>query len=775
MANHFSKVVISHPKKFTFLGIALCLSLSIGAANLAYDYSYRAYFTNDHKQLIDFDAIKNKFSDTDNLIFAIKPKQGDVFTQNTLSAINWLTNESWKLPFSIRVNSISNFQHSRGSNDELIIESLFENPTDLTPQEIASGKLITLNEQSLLNRLISKSGEMTAINVLFSFPNKSPFETPELSKKVFELENEFKAKYPNLIIHTAGYTILNNAFVETSMNDMNILFPLMSVIMIGLLFWLLGSWHGAFYTMLMALLSIGPSVGIFIGLGNLLNGTSNAAPMIILTLAFANSIHILVTFQQKFTLSNNKDLSVQESINTNLRPIFLTCLTTAIGFLSLNFSDSPPFRDLGNISALGIIISGILSLTVLPALITISNYKIENREHKWVANFLSWLSDIVVRFKSLLLILMLIMSGILISFIGNNQINDMFKVMFKPDVSFRQAAEFIDANIPGINTLELSVTHKNGLSISNPIFLTDVESMVAWLESNTEIEHVDAIPYLLKRINKNLNNDDQDFYRLAKTQEQAAQHILLYELSLPAGFDVNNMISMDKLSTRVSMSLRSTDSVETILLEERVISYLNSKFPNYEFKISSVSMMFSHISISNTKSMVIASFAALFVISIILLITLKSWKLGLVSLIPNILPALLTFGIWGIFFESFGLAVGCALGMSLGIVVDDTVHFLSRYQTNRVSYSPEESIKRSFNSVGHAMLITTIVLASGFSVLALSSFQLNADVGIFNSITIVAALVCDFFLLSSLLILLDKRNGNKQPNKNNPINDNLIS
>lgn len=168
--------------------------------------------------------------------------------------------------------------------------------------------------------------------------------------------------------------------------------------------------------------------------------------------------------------------------------------------------------------------------------------------------------------------------------------------------------------------------------------------------------------------------------------------------------------------------------------------------------------MFAHIGQSNSESLLGGTVLALFLISMILIIALRSVKIGLLSLIPNLVPVGIGFGLWAIMDGMVGMSLSVVAGMTLGIVVDDTVHFLSKYLRARreKGYSSEEAVTYAFTHVGQALIVTTFVLIAGFMVLTFSTFKMNADMGLLTAITIGIALFIDFFLLPPLLMAVDK-------------------
>jgi len=229
-------------------------------------------------------------------------------------------------------------------------------------------------------------------------------------------------------------------------------------------------------------------------------------------------------------------------------------------------------------------------------------------------------------------------------------------------------------------------------------------------------------------------------------------------MSLPYGLDLNNQLDVDKSSSRIVATFKNMTSNELITVEQEMMRWFAEHAPQYEVDFASPSLMFAHIGQRNITSMLIGTTLALILISILLGVALKSWRFGLISLLPNLAPAAIGFGIWGLYSGQVGLGLSVVIGMTLGIVVDDTVHFLSKYLHARrdKNASAKEAVHYAFDNVGRALWVTTFVLVAGFTVLAQSSFKMNADMGFLTALTIFVALVVDFLFLPPLLMVLDK-------------------
>jgi predicted RND superfamily exporter protein len=670
-----------------------------GLKNVEFNNNYRVYFSEDNPQLLAFDTLQKTYSKSDNVMIAIEPENGDIFTPENLQIIVELTKLAWQLPYSSRVDSITNFQHTIAVEDDLNVADLVRHPLKMSVEEIQQIKKVALNEPLLKNRLISVTGHVAAVNVTMQLPGTNPMEAMEIAEEVRQMAKDFTLKYPKVKLHLSGVVMMNNAFGEAALQDNSSLLPIMYGIVVLILILCFRSFTATIAVVITIIFSIVAALGVAIYFGVKLTPTSVGVPTIILTMAVADCVHLLITFLHNLRLGQEKKQAMQESLRINFQPILLTSATTEIGFMSLNFSDAPPFRDLGNIVALGVLFAFILSVTLLPALMMILPVKtkikanIKGKQMQWLANF-------VINNRKSLLVANGILALVLMSFIPKNEINDEFVKYFDETIEFRRASDFLNENLGGIYNIEFSIDTQEVGGISEPIFLQKMDSFKQWLESLPEVVHVNSISDTFKRLNMNMHGDQTEWYKLPEERDLAAQYLLLYEMSLPYGLDLNDQINIDKSGIRIILSLRNLSTNEMLDVEERILDWIAINLAMYKVNAASPVLMFSHIGQRNIVRMLVGSLAALVLISFILIAAFRSWKLGLISLIPNLIPAGVAFGIWGLVDGRVGLGLSVVTGMTLGIVVDDTVHFISKYRRARIEQglSSEEAIRYAFST-----------------------------------------------------------------------------
>ncbi|TOE33320.1 RND transporter [Vibrio parahaemolyticus] len=751
------------PTKYSLLvllaTIFLIIVATIGGKNLYFRGDYDIFFDGTNKQLLAFDEIQTTFAKTDNLAIVIAPEDGDIFTPQTLSLIQKITVDAWQVPYSSRVDSIANYQHTEAFDDDLLVEDLLYSEYELTPERISKVKSIALSEPVLKSALVSEKGDVTVVNITVQLPEMDKTaEVEEVVSSINAMIDRYQRAYPDVTFHKAGIIAMNHAFMTAAQDDSSTLVPTMLVVILVFLTIMLRSILSVIATLIVIIGSVMATMGISGWAGMFLSTATVNVPTLIMTLAVADCVHVIATMRQSMKNGFTKAQSIERSIALNFVPILITSVTTAIGFLMMNMSDSPVLRDFGNLSALGVMVACFLSVTLLPALLKLLPIHVKMETSQDQKHVMDRLGDFVVSQRRALLPLSVAVIVVCASLIPLNKVNDESVEYFGQRNEFRQAADFMEERISGMTNISIAIKTNESQGIAAPDFLNTIGEFSSWLRDQPETDHVATLADVYKRLNKNMHGDDEAYYSLPQARELAAQYLLLYEMSLPYGLDLNNQINVDKSSIKIVLTVANLGSVELVDLENRIYQWFAEHAPQYQVVASSPSLMFAHIGETNMASMLSTLPITLVLISALLIFALRSVRLGLISLMPNIAPAVIGFGLWALISGEINLGLSVVVTLTLGIVVDDAVHFLSKYQrARREGQTAEQAVRYAFHTVGRALWITTVVLVAGFSVLAMSSFRLNADMGQLSAIVIFIALVVDFLFLPTLLMLFDKK------------------
>ncbi|MCG8409303.1 MAG: MMPL family transporter, partial [Phycisphaerales bacterium] len=513
---------------FILFSLAFASAMGAGAVHLKSTTDNRVFFGPENPELKAFEALEATYTERNDVLIALAPKSGNVFTKDTLSAIHTLTEEMWQAPHSTRIDSITNFQHSYADGDELIIGDLVSDPASLTAAQIAKIRRVATSEPLLTGLLISEDARVTGISANFLLPHGSPTAADEIVAFVRKVIADLKQDHPNIDIHLTGNIMLMSAFGEANTQDMTTLLPLVFLVISIFLLILLRSLVAVLIALLLATTSAGTAMGFAGWSGIVLNAGSGSAPLIVLTMALAYSVHLLSKFIDDYRSGASKRVAILNTVEGNLSPVFLTSLTTAIGFLSMNASDAPPFHDLGNIVAVGVVSAFVFAFTLLPALLDVVRISRDGPKPK-EQTFFKTLSHFVVRRPLSVATICIAVMGVLATGITKIELNENWVHYFDERFQFRKDTDFVLKNLTGIDILEFSISTTAETGIADPEYLKALDDFSAWLRDNPAIVNVNALSDILKKLNMNLHDDDPAFYAVPETGDRAAQYLLLYE------------------------------------------------------------------------------------------------------------------------------------------------------------------------------------------------------------------------------------------------------
>ena len=761
MEARLAALLVRYRYAFVALSLLLVGAVSFGAKYVWFNGDYRLFFKPDYPQLLAHERQQANFTKSDNVSFILAPADGAVFTRKTLAAIEQLTADAWKIPHSIRVDSITNYQHSRASGDDLATADLVRDAANLGDADIAERRAIALAEPMLVGGLISKQGHVTAVNVRLELPDNRDapnLATPEVMAYVRQMQKEFEAAHPDIRMYLMGLVPINQGFNELAQRDSETLAPMMFVVVLVVLGAFFRSASATLVTMLVIVFSLTMSVGFMGWVGYAANQVNVSAPTLILTLAVSDSVHLLLPYLEGLGQGRSRAESMEGSLRVNLSPVFFTNFTTAVGFVGLNFSDSPPFLELGNIAAFGVMATMLLSLTLLPGVMMALPVKVRpgmGEEAHW--RIVDRICEFALAHRRRVFWVVLVVSAACASMIPLNDLNDDTVEYFEKGVPLRDSLDFVQENLTGVDAIGYELSSGEPGGVNDPAFLARVEAFAQWWRAQPETTHVLTFTDIVKRLNRSMHGDDPAWYRIPEERELAAQYVLLYELSLPVGLDLNTLVNFDKSALRFVVSVDNQASRELIALDQRAQAWLAANAPGMAGPGAGVSMIFAHLSQSNIYSMMEGALVSAILISLTMILSLRSFKFGLVSLVPNLLPAAVAYGIWGLLVGQVNLAVAAVFSVSSGIVIDDTIHFLSKYlRARRIDgKSPADAVRYSFSTTGTALFVNTAVLVLGFLVLTMSHFTVNSSLGMMTALIIGIALFFDLFFLPALLLMVD--------------------
>ena len=761
--------LVDNRKLMLVLSTVILIFSAFGVSKLGFNGDFRHMFGEENRDLMTLDKIEAEFLQADNVVFLIKPANNKVFNKSTLEKVEALTDTLWETPYSIRVDSVSNYQRSSSTDDVFTVEPLIEEAAALTQADVDSIQAFARQDAYLKKGLVSSAENVTSMIVTLALPMDPIKRLPAVIEMVGYL-NDVKAKLladnPGMEAHFMGGPSLEASMVDVVKDDLGTLMPITVIVSFFTLGLLLRSGTSVMGTIFIIITANVFTMGVAGWMGYSLTPTSMMAPMMVLVLAMADSVHVLTQYIVAFRQGNTKEDAMKISLESNMVPIILTSVTTAIGFLGMNFSESPAFHDFGNITAMGVLFAFVYTVTYLPGIVLAFPMEPNEKPLKLTPMMESYARFVIKRQKPLLWG-GAFMIPIVCAFIPQNELNDNIIEYFDDSMPLSEAVSFANEHLSGFQYILFSLDSKEEGGANEPEFLTKVDEFSEWIRAQNNVSHVFSYVDIMLNLNKAMHNDDDAFKTVPDSRELAAQYLLLYEMSLPAGNDLTRDVNADRSAVRLMISLNTMPNKELTALDRSAQKWWQDNAPQFAYTGGgSRSLMFANIGQIIVMDMIFGSSVALFFITLIILVGIRSIKYGVISLIPNILPAAIVYGAWGFLVGEVNQAAAMTFSISLGLVVDDTVHFLTKYiKARHAGKTSEESIYYSFSTAGAALLVTSAAIIAGQMVLMLSSFVPNQTMAIMLSSILGIALLLDFSILPPVLLLIDKKKEAKQAAK----------
>ncbi|MEJ7728682.1 MAG: MMPL family transporter [Polyangiaceae bacterium] len=691
----------------------------------------------------------------------VRARQGDVYQPGVLAAVQELTEAGWKLPYATRADSLTNHRHARATADDIVQAELVPGPAAaLGEAELGAIREVVRAEPLLRGALVAEDERATGVNVMLRLPGEHSREVTEAVEAARATAAAVSARHPEIEVIASGMAFMNDAFMQASMRDMQVMIPLMLAVMLAAMALILRSAWAMLPVALVIVFSSAVTMAVAGWLGYPLTPPTIAAPMIVLTVAVADGVHIVLSAMDHLRAGLSRREAAARAVSMNLEAVTYTCLTTVVGFVCLNYSDAPPVRHLANMTSVGVTVALLLSVTLLPALLAIlplrPSAQPKERGRGVMARIgavaTGWPKTIVATFAALT-----VLSGLAASRL---EANDQFVQYFDESLPFRRDVEATMKHLSGIYRVEFQVDASGPDAITEPGYLAKLDEFGGWLRTQPEVQHVYSIADILKSVNRAVHDGRPEDYRIPPTREASSQLLLLYEMSLPTGLDLGDRVTIDKSAARLTATVRDVSSQQMIAFTGRAETWLREHAPPHmHAEATGPVVIFSAMSDRNARSMLQGDFLSLALISLCMVLVLKSLRLGLASVLPNLIPIVFGYGIWQVAVGQVNIVATVAGTVSLGIIVDDTIHFLTKYQYTRKHQGLDAvtAVRHTLEDIGPALWSTSAVLVAGFAVLILSAFQMTSHLGWLTVIVVALAPIADLFLMPALVVLVAGR------------------
>ncbi len=757
--HYLAETIIRYRPLCIIISLLILAGLAQGLSKINFNPDINAFFPENDTLTTSHLSIEDTYSSMDNAVIGIGVKEGTVFTNEVLSLIEDLTERAWKTPHSLRVDSLSNYSYVSADGDDLYIEPFLEDSSTYDLKTLKEKELIIEEEELAYGAIISKDKKTSLINIVFDPPRKDiEAEYQESLNYVLGFLEEARKNHPEVDLIISGIVYMEYQSPMLLKAQMPKLMPTAILVILLTLFLLLRSLvavAGSFLVILMSVVSAMGSIGFMSGD---IAQPFIMVPILIATLAVADCVHLFTLYFQNLDSSRKSKEAMLESLKLNLQPLFLTSLTTAIGFLSLNLAPVEPLRGIGNGVAVGVFLAFIFTVLLLAPIVSYFNVK-QSKNINFQKNIARKLGRFSIKNYKRLLVIVPVISCFLMAFIPLNKTNDNPLEFYSERYTTSAAdSKWISQRIGGTFPVSYEL-YSQGI-VSDPEFLREVDKFSEWLASNKEVLHVSSLSKIMKNLNKTLHGKQEEWNIIPTEPDLSAQYLFFYEMSLPYGLDLTNSISQNKESIKLVASLKELGSLEYREFAKRVENYASQNMPEDMVSIGTGTRpIFAFMSNMLITQLIYALGIGIVLITATIILFFRSLRYGMLTSVTNLLPIGVAFGIWAIVSGEISMLVGIGMGTTLGIIVDFTVHFLSKYLHARrqKNLSAEEAVEYAFETVGFALIITSFSLILGFLVLLQAFFIPIHGFVLFSSIAFLSALIIDLLLFPALLITWDKR------------------
>jgi len=749
--------------KFRWLVIAASMLVFVFAVNglerIVVISDYKSFLDPDYPGLVQLNEIEAIFTENNVMLIGIAPQDETIFTAQSIAMLQNITEQAWLLPYATRVDSITNYQHTRANGDDLFVGSFFPRDEAVTAAMLAQAKQVSASEPVIKHNLVSANQDVAVLQVTFDFPDEGETSTANDSSVLaaYALIEDLQKDYPQTRFYLTGTPVIDHALGKYTARDSITLIPAMLILMAIILFAMTRSLSGVISASFIVIFTGVITLGLLGWTGWTVDPASSMASIVIMTLAVADSVHIIEGMQKAMRAGMAKINAIAESFYQNVAPVFLTSITTVLGVITFTFTELATLQRIGITVALGVSVAFFLSITLLPALLSVMPMKVKPRDDD-KSIYIQLAHFTVSRYKPILAIALILIVA-LTSFAPLNRFNDSPQALVASRTEERKAVDFFEQYVTGVTHIEIAIFSEKPGGINDPKFLQKVEQFDAWMKLDENVSHMASIADIFKRLNKNMHGDDEAWYKLPQEKDLAAQYLLLYEMSLPYGLDLNNQIDIEKSGVRTTVTMKNGDSEKIYRKQEAIYRWFSENAPELKVVVSGVVATMAEVSYKKMiPGMMNGGMIAIAMVSLVLLFALRRIKLGVMGMLANMVPLAVGYGIWYLLSGQVNFVVASVAGICLGVVVDFAVHFLSKYQLERkAGCSTETAIERAFAKTARPLWTTMVMLVSGFWLLMLSPVTLNFSMGALTGIVILLALIFDLLVLPALLMTFDRK------------------
>lgn len=707
-----------------------------------------------HPQARHFERFLEEFENPDLILAGLQAD--DVFQQETLEKIEGLTREIEKVPHIQRVTSITNVPHIRGTEEGIEVRPFLEEIPS-SPERLADYRRLALENPRYVRNILSPDGTFASINAQMEWSAGDDTFRFEVARTIREILERAGCVECSL----TGLSVIAEDGLQSILKDLKNYLWITPVLISLLLIVLFRSFRGFFIPQSAVFVSVLWTLGLFFAFRRSFAMTTTMLPVLVSVICLSNVIHILTRYYEESQRSVDRGAVVKKTMARMIPPCFLTTTTTAVGFGSLAMNDIQQVREFGVFSFAGILFVYLVAVTLAPIVLfrlSLPGRSVQNRFASGIVSRMLHRAQNLVEHRPKETLAVLGLASLLaVAGIFQIRVETQGSRFLAPEAPSIQGLKAFAENLSGIITVEVLVQGEPG-SFKEPRPLTELDHLQREVEEMEGVQKTHSVAELVKEINQVVHAGKDAFYRVPDRREHIAQYLLLLEVSgeqeLVSRF-VNDDLSTARLSARVA-SMTTADY--RALLDKIRTAAASHISPHRTVQLTGTVVLYATVVDTLTKGQIRSLGLAFLVITFMMTLYLRSIRIGLISMIPNLFPVLFVLGVMGWGGIPLNVVTVMISSIALGIAVDDTIHYLARYRSeSRKTGDRVEAMRRTMFHTGRAIVFTSVVMAGGFWIICMSDFRPNIYLGLLTGVAMIAALLGDLLLLPICLHLFGSK------------------
>ena len=745
MSNKLIKVILNHPKVILSILAAITLVLGTFLPKVKMDFSIEQLFSQNDPVINRFLNFREEFDGVDNRIFLLY-ESDDPFSYKNLELNKKMVYAFENIEGVSKVTSLTNIElFTEGG--EYLLSPVYENiPKSIDSLNIAKERI--LSSDLLKNYLISEDGKVAAILIEVSDSFNEHESRESIVKQIDELQLGTDWTW-----HQTGLPIIRTRYVQYMIADnITFLIPVLSMLIL-LLSLLFRSLVGLALPLIVVLLTIIWTLGFMTATGITINIISYIIPTLLMVVGISDSVHFLVKYYKTLHLLGDKREALTQSLQKIGTAIFLTSITTAIGFGALSMVNIEIVKEFGIFTAMGVFFAFIITVLFIPSTLMLlgktPKTKLEAYSRGYRVKIVKKLITIVRGHPK-----KIIFTGItitIIGFFGALQINPHSKLLddLRPGNTLLEDMRLAEDRMGSVLPVEIIITvdeNENFQDIQDVAVISFTDELASYISKIPEVGKVVSVSDYLKAINQAMNDGDKSFYQVPLSREIISQYMLLYDS------EFNSLINSDLTKLRIASQIKDIDSRRSAEIEKELNTYIASVIPEgITAEVTGTAFLALRTNNYLVKNLLGSFLVALIIITFLMIVLFRSVKMAFISILPNIIPMMVMAAVLGFLQIPLRPATAMTFAVAFGIAVDDTLHYLIRYRMELSKQHYRQANDSTMLGTGIAMMSTTAILSAGFLVLILSQFTPTVEFGMLSVITIVTALIGDLTFLPALL------------------------